>query len=526
MRRTILPLFFFTCLAAIAQPKTDKASIDWGPELSSKETGTFSELFGQSDNAVYMTMYKKRDLMVQKMDGTLRSNYSKLLDLGMDKDDLGLEDMMVLGDRILVFASLYDKKEDHRTLYLRTFDEATMAPQGGWKQVARYDSEKEAQGGYGVTLSPDEKHVLVHINLPYDKDAPEKFKLNVFSAAMEPEWDREVTLPYSDKEFSFEEFRLANDGDVIMIGVKYAEKREAKALKRAGKAQYDYHLLTYSADGSNEDHTVAVKDKFLQDLTLSLPDGPGPILCGGFYGEKGANKVRGSFFLRLNPTTKTVEHESFKEFADDFITQYMTAKQEEKARKKAEKKDEDLQMYEYDLDEIVRREDGGAVLVGEQYYTYVTTFTSSGPNGQQYTTTVYHYVYNSIIVINIDPQGNIEWASQIPKSQHTTNDGGFFSSYALAVKGDHLYFIYNDNGKNLFLNAGDKFESTDFQGKSSIVTIATVNADGHVTREALFDPEKRELILRPKSCRQLQDDRMFLFSTRKDDYRFGMVTFD
>ncbi|HRH36982.1 MAG TPA: hypothetical protein PK760_01470 [Flavobacteriales bacterium] len=513
-------------ISAFAQPKTDKATVEWGPDLSEKETGEFGYVFGQSDDAVYMTMTHKRDMLVQKMNGSMTSLYSKPLDLELDKKDLSLEKIMLAGDKILVFAKRYDKKEDQNNLYMRIFDEANMNPTGGWDRIAQFDSKKAYAGGFNVFTSPNRKHILVTIDMPYEKDAPERFQLRVYDAEMQAEWDREITMPYDDKEFGLEEFKIDNKGDVIAIGVKYAERREAKALKRAGKQQYTYHIITFGADGSENDHAIDAKDKFLQDLTLSLDDGNGPILCGGLYGNKGAYKVRGAFFMSLDPKTKEIRHESYKEFTDDFITQYMTAKEEEKAKKKAARKDEELELYEYDLDEIVRREDGGAVLVGEQYYMYTQTVCSSTPNGGQTCRTIYHYIYNDMIVVNIDPQGNIEWASSIPKRQHTTNDGGFFSSYALAVKGTNLYLIYNDNGENLFLNAGDKFKYADFQGKNSIVTIATVDQDGGVKREALFDPEKRELILRPKSCRQLADDRLFMYATRKRDYKFGMTTFE
>lgn len=523
-----LALLLLSCAAsvAVAQPKTDRASVTWGPELNERETGEFGRLFGQSDDAVYMTLARKKDLLVQKMSGELAGQYSKVLDLELDKKDLGLEDLRVVEGRVLAFASFYNKKEDQRTLYMRAFNEANMAPEGGWQPLARYHSEKERGGGFGVEVSPGGKRVLVYVQLPYEKDAPEKFQLRMYNASMEPEWDREITLPYSDKEFRFEEFRVDDNGSAIMIGVKFAEKREAKAMKRAGKVSYDYHLITYGADGSLQDHTVEVGGRFLQDLTLSLGTGGGDILCGGLFGNKGENKVRGSFFLRLDPRTKAVKHESYKEFTDDFITQYMTAKEEEKAKKKAERKGEDLEMYEYDLRDIVRRDDGGAVLVGEQYYMYTTTTCYTTQGGGQTCRTNYHYIYNDIIVVNIAPDGDIQWAATVPKRQSTVNDNGYFSSFALGVKGSNLYLVYNDNGKNLFLSAGDKFERTDFQGKSSIVTLATVNSDGHVVREAFFDPAKRDLILRPKSCSQLEDGRMFMYATRKKDYRFGVATFE
>lgn len=166
-----------------------------------------------------------------------------------------------------------------------------MTQQGDWQELARFESENAYGGGFGLEISPNKAHVLVHIQLPYEKDAPEKFQLRMFNAAMMPEWDREYCV-YGDKEFSFEDFRVDNNGSAILIGVKYAEKREAKALKRAHKVHYDYHLLTYSADGSEQDHTIKVGERFLQDLTLSLDTGKADIMCGGFFGNKGENKVR------------------------------------------------------------------------------------------------------------------------------------------------------------------------------------------------------------------------------------------
>jgi hypothetical protein len=46
-----------------------------------------------------------------------------------------------------------------------------------------------------------------------------------------------------------------------------------------------------------------------------------------------------------------------------------------------------------------------------------------------------------------------------------------------------------------------------------------------VTREALLAPDKRDAILRPKECFQLEDDRMFIYAERKKEYRFGTISF-
>jgi hypothetical protein len=177
------------------------------------------------------------------------------------------------------------------------------------------------------------------------------------------------------------------------------------------------------------------------------------IICGGFYSEKGTFSIKGSYFLKIDGQTQEIKAKSFKEFGIDFITQHMTQRQEKKAKKKAAK-GKNIELYEYDLDNIILRDDGGAYLIGEQFFVKVVTRTTTGSNGHTSTSTTTYYYFNDILVINMSPSGEIEWTEKIPKRQRTTNDGGFFSSYALSVVKDKLYFVFNDHPKNLFYKAG------------------------------------------------------------------------
>ncbi len=512
--------------AVHAQTKTDRASVSWGEELNDNKDGAFDEVVGFTDDHVYMTVYHKKEIFLRKMDGRHKVIYQKLIPLTMDKDEHSLKEVVVFGDQILVFTTFFDKKEKANKLFLRVFNEVDMKPKGRAQRLASIDAEKRRNaGGFLVRISPDKEAVLISQSVPPEKEGMERFSLKVFDSDMNPMWDRKVDLPYRDVEFSVESTRVMDDGTVLMIGNKYAEKREARELKKDGKATYEYHLLIYHADRDDpEDHTIAVPDKFLQDLTLNIGT-EGDILCGGFYGTKGSFAISGTFFLRLDRNSKQIIHSSFKEFDRDFITEYMTEKEEKKATKKADKKGEDVEMYNYELRDIVRRDDGGAVMVGEQYRFYITTVTTTDANGRTTTRTIYHYVYNDIIVVNVDPQGNIDWAAKVPKRQHSTNDGGRYSSFAMTVKGDHLHLMFNDSGKNLFLKPGDKVEQFKY-GKDMLITLATINSEGHVFREALLAQDKREAITRPKAGVQIGDDRLFIYANWKKTHRFGTVTFN
>jgi hypothetical protein len=516
-----LPTALLLAAPSFAQTKTDKAHVQWGADLNIKDDGEFLEVIDDYDNSTFLLVKRKKDVFVQRMDG-LKAIWQKPLDLELDKNDLTLQRILVTKEDLIVFASSYDKKLNENSLFACSFDQAGFTPGKRWEKLDVIPAERSSQTGrFLISASPNRSKILVESLPPENKGVSEKYRIGVYDASLNNLWSQQ----FDEVPYTVESQRLDNDGSVVVLGVKYAEKEEKRELKRAHQATYEYHLLVYQGNSPEpQDYPITVTDKFLQDMTLSMGD-EGDIICAGLYGNKDAQSVRGAFFLRLDRTSKQVTHSSYKAFSDDFITMYLSEKKAEKAKKNAEKKDKELELPEYSLHGIIRRDDGGAVLLAEQYYINYYTYTYSTGNGGTTTRTVVQYSYNDVLVINIDPEGNIEWASKVPKRQISQNDGGMYSSFAVDVKNDHIYLVFNDSGENLFLKPGDKVHQFSLTGKDALVVLATIDKDGNTTREPLFSPERRDVILRPKDCVQLEDKSMFIYASRKKDYRYGLIEF-
>ncbi|MBS1945372.1 MAG: hypothetical protein JST98_09300 [Bacteroidetes bacterium] len=517
----LLALLGAASLHVSAQKKTNKANVKWGPDMDVKENGNFEYVIGDAGNSTFLAVAVKKDLHIQRMDG-LKTAWQKPLDLKLDKKDLDLKKIILTKNNILVFASRYDKKDNENRLYVSTYDQSGMKPLKVLQPLSVIAADKAANSGsFSVSTSPDRSKVLVRITPPREKNGAERSKMEMYDDGMQLLWSQEFTLPYNDEEFLVEAQRADNDGTVMVLGIKYAVKQERRELKRANKATYEYHLLVYSGDSpAPKDNLISVPDKFLQDMTISLPE-TGDILCAGLFGNKNSFNARGAYFLRLDRTTKQVQHASYKEFADDLITSYMTEKEADKAKKKADKKGEELELPSFTLHDIIHRDDGGAVLLAEQYRANQECYSDSKGN----TYCSMHYFYNDVIAVNIDPQGNIEWATKVPKRQHSVNDLGQYSSFAVDVKGSNIYLVFNDTGENLFLKPGGKVEQFSLTGKDALVVLATIDSKGEVTREALFTPDRRDVILRPRDCVELKDESMFIYASRKKDYRYGLIEF-
>lgn len=508
----------------MAQKKTDKAEVAWGPEMTVKTDGGFITMLATSGNTSYLLMDYKKKRHIQRMDGTQRV-WQKSIDDDKDMKGAGIRKFALVGKDIVMLTSLYDRKAQKNDLFYSRYDQATFDRTVANRLVASIPATKANNPGmFEVRVSPDHSKLLVHLYEPTEKGMPRKSRMEMFDTDMNPLWTEELELPYPADEFDVRSERVDNDGSVVFLGVKYATKSEKRELKRDGKATYEYHLLTYNGSSPKpDDHTIDVADKFLQDMTLAMGE-EGDILCAGLYGNKGTFSVRGAFFLRLDRTTKQIVHESYKPFSDDFITEYMTEKEEKKVKKKADKKGEELELYQFDLHDIIRRDDGGAVLIAEQYFVRIVTTTTTDSQGHSSTTTTYHYFNNDVVVVNMGPDGDIDWAVKVPKRQHTINTE-IYNSFATAVKGERLYLVFNDNGKNLFVKPGDKLERFSGPNKDALTVLVTVDQDGNVSREPLFATDKREAALRPSDSTQLDDESMFIFASWKKTYRFGLINF-
>jgi hypothetical protein len=335
-------------------------------------------------------------------------------------------------------------------------------------------------------------------------------------------WTKNISLPYSDGLFSINTYKVSDKGNVFLLGKIYEEKSKDV---RFGKVNFKYTILSYSnSENTVKEYGISLGDKFLTDMQIAITPKE-DIVCAGFYSDKGMHSIKGTYFLRIDGVTKEIVSKSTKEFGLNFITLEMTEKQAAKTKKRAEK-GKDTELYEFDLDNLVLRDDGGAVLVGEQYYVRVTHSTYTTANGGTNTVTTYHYYYNDVIVINIDPSGNIQWAVKVAKDQHTINDGGFFSSYALHVNKNNIYIIFNDNPKNMsaILQQGKRYNFVPY--KESEVIIAQIDKNGIITKKSLFASLKKDIITRPKVCEQISEKEMVIFGQKKTTQRFSMIVFD
>lgn len=504
---------FLMAVFLLSQPLFSQPQINvtMGQEQQASKRGSLEDVVGYDETGCYVLRSDRRDLFIEHYDRQMNRKNSVELDLQQDKKEKDLEFIVQLGKQLYLFSSFDNQKLDKNFLFVQTINKQTLKPNADIQNIAEIGFKRKRNAGtYSYRVSPDSSKVLIFYSLPYEKGEPEKFGFSVFDKNMKLMWKKDVKLPYNDELFSVDKFKVDNNGNVYLLGLVYREKAKKK---RHGKPNYQYHVLAYSGGGNifNE-YKVDLRDKFITDMQIGIRTN-GDISCAGFYSEKGTFSIKGTFFLTLDANSKKTKKENLKEFDKDFLEEFMS---DSKAKRGKE-------LYEYDLDRLVLREDGGAVLVAEQYYIHVSTYTTSTGTGMMTTRTVYYYNYNDLVVININPDGSIQWARKIPKRQVTANDGGYFSSYTFSLINNKMYFIFNDNPKNLANPNPDKIYN--YNPKSSVVTVVEIDKNGNMNKQALFKAKEAKIITRPKVCEQVSGNEVIVFGQKKSKYKFARLIF-
>lgn len=440
-------LFFLLSLPFVstAQYGLDELDVSFGEKLNMSRRTGLHQIIGADESGLYVLQTKmkksfsnreKNALLytLQYFDRKMRKVHEAEISLKHEDEVLAYKFIIQVDGRIYVFLSSSTQSPDTETLFAQEIHTRTLEPLGAIKKIA--DFTKESQKSYFVhALSDDRSKILIsYVNRTGEQDR-QVFDLHVLDDRLNPLWSKEANLPYPDKLFTTEQYKVDHKGDVYMLSILYDDKRKHK---RSGLPDYRYHLISYRNKGKEEnEYAVKLPNKFLTDMKIVVNEQQ-DIIGGGFYADKGSYHIEGSYFFTIDGTSHEVVSNSVRKFDPHFLDQELP---DGHANTKGGRM---LQNMGISLNDIILRKDGSAVLVGEQYFVSSSTRLKRKLFGPSRTKTNYFYDYKDIILVNTNAQGAIEWTEKVAKHQHTHNDAGRFSSFSLSVLEDDLYFVFND----------------------------------------------------------------------------------
>ncbi len=528
MKRTILFLGFLACILFVfGQGTSSKFDIKWGQTVKINKKFIFEDVITIDEKNNIHVLYAEYSRFFPsgvkyhsaKIGSSLNLIQQKELNLNLDGQIISLSKIVESGGNPHFFFTASDNKAKIKSIYLYIYNPENLSLSNG-KLIARFSFEgyKKSRGGeFRVSYSENRNHLLVFYSLPFEDKDPERFGVIVLDKDLNEEWKNEFTLKYTSDRFVVQDVFVANNGEMNITAKKYNDK--ASALKRDPRF-YNYVLLNTMNSGTEmAENEISLKDYYISDMAADV-NSAGDIICSGFITEKAKSQsIKGVFYITIDQSTGLIETKTVKEFDFDILTYGMSERQQNKAETKISK-GKDVEMPGFVFRDFIIKQNGGALLTAEEYYVWVSTTTDPRTGA---TTTSYHYYYNEIIVIDINPDGSINWVTIVPKLHYSMNDFGFYSSYFIATRSDKVYLMFTDHIENL-KNLTPKQRVTATRNlKKKYVAIVTIDNRGKWTKEMLFPVSAKGIPFLPTHSLQLSEDEILLYCYKRKANKFGIA---
>ncbi len=551
MKREMILSFFlgsfllFTAFNAIAQETGSTVKVDWGKEYTTPSKSYITEIIGTDGDYIYMIRnkdkrslntysfispsesknmivpYHKPSLEVYNMKGNFEINHnipSILKEANMD-----LESFTLLNNELSIITSQYDKVKKNNSLHISTLDKKELKLNTPKKINSIPANTRYNKGGFKYSLSYNRKYLstiqIAPSNLGGKKQGVDKIK--VFDEQLNFLWEKEISegLPNgNDEKYYSINYEVDNEGNVYHL-VETFKSKEYKKNNR-GKPNSAYTIIAYTNEGNSVSrYDISLDDLFMINLKFKISN-TGKIICSGFYSTKNPSTIisigkghgiNGIFYqvINLEKEENPIEIKTIKEFDADFLGEYRSDKKVAKGKG----------LPNFKLDDIIVRKDGSVVLLAEQY-SIIHNMNYNKKAGDAGVTLSYEY--QDIIVVNVSMNGEIEWITKIPKDQYTHSDSGFYSSYNYLINDGNIHLIYNDDPRNLDANLNN--ERT-FRGKKrSVGIVATIASDGSISHSLISKNKEEKMIIRPKTCKQINANQMVIHANWKGKNRVGILT--
>ncbi len=521
MIKRVVFVLFISILAATARAQLAEA--EWGTPFKQTRWSSFEEVLGETADGFFVTRKKitgltTYDLYVEKYSkenfaqefSTVVYNEQMYSESSKKNRVMEVNGALMLNENIVVFISEYDKNNDTYTSYAQKVN-LNGELDGGLITLDVYKTpEKSLRGRYEFTASPDKKHVVLYHKRPFKIYNDEKFKIKKFTEELQPVWEKDFVFPYKDKDFNLTKIAVMNDGYVYLMARIFLDNEETREKKNNKEATYYYKLLSFADTDSIQEEKlketdISISKKWITDVEFTIRNDE--IICAGFYADKKDMAVTGMFFMRIEKTTGKIRAQDTEEFSKAFLAEFLGDKKAERG----------VGLRDFELDDLILNNNGEVILVAEQsFIKSVCTFDSRG-----LTRCRDYYYYNDILVISINSKGEIEWNARVPKRQ-MDSEGGYYLSYALAVKGEKLYFLYNENPKNLEVKDSRLLKFVNIP--KSVAVLAEVNSKGEVSRDVLFSAkELNKVYMRPNMCQQINANEMIIFAINGKNNMWGKL---
>lgn len=351
-------------------------------------------------------------------------------------------------ENLLTLASDYVEQPLDKNYFNRNF-------KSGFTTTVLSDTDS---GTFAISILHKEKESLSHRILVYDKQ-------------LRRIMDVDFTGPSEQKNYAFEEMAVSRDlNAVYLVGKAYFKQKRFKAEER--KFQYE---LVRLGEGTLKFQNFDIPGKYSEAIKPLWKDGR--LVCAGFYADRKDNRYNGIEYFSVDPVDLSIQDRKYNPFPAQFMI--------DKFGSEADKEIKNLVFKGARF-----MEDGSLLFNAEEFF--VTESMQSNASGGRVRIERFHH--NDIVSVKLGPDGDLQWARNINKTEVTQGDGAY-ASYTSYTKDGQTYFFVCTSSEEPQLIGRERLVFKQGMSRSRNVFVIRLDTSGELSYEKIIDDKEARLPL-------------------------------
>ncbi|MEX0810625.1 MAG: hypothetical protein WD048_00325 [Chitinophagales bacterium] len=395
------------------------------PEKISSKTPNF-QILGKNNDGVILYKYGKGDYEINAFNSNLKNIWSKKIRIPEDEADI---------KRFVIFP-------DSTWMFFSSIDQNGIGQIKSMLLSSKF--EYSSQPILLDTLSHNKYLIEDRLKIVHSKDRSHLVAYLPFYEGNNMDALYLLGIQGKDSVYTRSYFQNNLPGDYILRKVEPDSKgnvfilleHEKKGDNRKPMSQPEYLLWKYDrVTDLFIQIRVDFERPFFDKLMMDIDNHNESIVLSGLYADAEGKLSEGYYLGIYDIKLDALTVNRYEPYNREIFAK-VTGKEDEKMQG----------FYSFKISDIVLRYDGGVNILIESSFDNtesmeIPSFTpSAGPNYR----TVNVIYYNDVIVLSTKADGSLDWYSVVKKKQVSEDDEGFFSSYCLLTRHNHLRLIYNE----------------------------------------------------------------------------------
>lgn len=479
-------ILWVVCLSTQAQD----VELRWAEKIETKEKVT---ILGVSKEQYY-TAHRNDDknLVCRMYDRKMNLKSEKVVNFDVDFEKYSYKGAYFANEKIIHFLTNYNRKSKKHVLLAGT----TNLDLETSKDVLLLDEANEKVSYFGSkSISPDSTKIVVYNQLVGKRNEPRILHFKVYDTNLNNKLlEKTVELPLKAKNFNMVEIGVDNLSNVYALAKVIKEKNE----KGKNESRHYYKLIVFNNNDEITEFDYDYPERDIESISI-VPGKNNTLAVTGFL------KILNSGLFGKGKKA-LISDEMFTSIIDSKTLSLKSANKYELEGLYPEKPKKASDYVPYKVKEIFYKDDGGAVVVAEQFK--IETIATRGANG----IINYHYLYYycDIAIIHINNKAEVESVSKMPKYHLNAENPSIIATYSKGT----IYIVYEDLEKNADAkNDKETKRSTATwlnSTKRNALFLLSVSPSGEMKKDIIYSYKDGEIRPRTLSSRVVSENEILL----------------